>query len=183
MGKIFMKLTTGVIRQLINEELTNLLQESPQVQQVFTILDGSWDQGMLVASALDEQDRNTFMQLAGGYVVDKLKELQSDLDASHRRRKTGQYFKLKDVTSGDPQYQIEIQTYMYESFFQDDFDESFVKLRKEDGMFDVDLHIKPSSNFMDYLDMNRERYQEEGLDLEEVINMLRNAYTQGGTIK
>ena len=178
-----MKLTTDTIRQLIKEELTNLLQESPQVQQVFTILDGSWDQGMLIASALDEQDRNTFMQLAGGYVVDKLKELQGDLDASHRRRKTGQYFKLKDVTSGNPQYQIEMQTYMYESFLQDSFDKSFVKLRKEDGMFDVDLHIKPSSNFIDYLDFKRERYQEEGLDLEEVIDMLRNIYTQGGTIK
>jgi len=177
-----MKLTTGVIRQLINEELTNLLQESPQVQQVLTILDGSWDQGMLVASALDEQDKHTFMQLASGYVVDKLKELQKEIDGRLRKRSDGRYFKFKDVTSGNPLYQMELQVYMYESYFQDNYDESFVRLRKEDGMIDIDLHNKPTDDQGHYLFYQPKRHQEEGLDLDEALQKIKLVYTQGGTI-
>ena len=179
-----MRLTTGVIRQLINEELTKLLQESPQVQQVFTLLDGSWDQGMLVADVLSGQDRSTFMQLAAGYVVDKLKDLQKEIDVGHRRRKTGQYFKVKDITSGDPDYQIEFRIFFFDPYFGDEFDESFLRLRKDDGMIDVDLHIKPSTDPMDYFyTMKPERHLEEGLNLEEALEKIKLNYTQGGAIK
>ena len=179
-----MKLTTDAIRQLIKEELTNILQESPQVQQVFTILDGSWDQGMLVASALSEQDRHTFMQLVAGYVVDKLKELEKEIDMGHRRRKTGQYFKFKDITSGSPDYQIELRIFLFDPYFGDEFDESFLKLRKDDGMIDVDLHIKPSTDPMDYFyTMKPERHLEEGLNIEEALEKIKLVYTQGGAIK
>ena len=178
-----MKLTTGMIRQLINEELTNLLQESPQVQQVFAILDGSWDQGMLVASALDEQDRRTFMQLVTGYVVDKLKDLEKEIESGYRKRKTGQYFKFKDITSGSPDYRNEFRIFLFDPYFGDKFDESFLKLRKEDGMLDIDLHIKPSTDPMDYFyTMKPERHQEEGLSLEEALEKIKLVYTEGGTI-
>jgi hypothetical protein len=181
-----MKLTTEQIRQLIKEELQKIHEEDeesllPKLISTMKI-PGRWRQSMELRSALDKQEQEEFMKAAAKYTMDKIGELRNDLDASHRRRSTGQYFKFSDITH-DAIYQIQIQTYMYESFFQDTFDESFVYLHKGTGLFDIDLHIKPSSDFMDYINPSHERYQQEGLDLEEVIDMLRNIYTQGGTIQ
>lgn len=178
-----MKLTTEQIRKLIKEELQKIREEESLLPKLISIMKapGRWKQSMELRSALDKQELEEFMKAAAKHTMDKISELRNDLDASHRRRSTGQYFKFSDITH-DAIYQIQIQTYMYESFFQDTFDESFVYLRKEDGMFEVDLHIKPSSDFMDYINPSHERYQQEGLDLEEVIDILRNIYTQGGTI-
>lgn len=182
-----MKLTTQQIKQIIKEELTNILQESLQAQKVFALLgglDGGWMQGMLIADSLPEQDKQTFMQLVAGFVVDKLKELQKEIDDGHRNRKTGQYFKLQDITSGSSKYQIEFRIFFYDPYFGDEFDESFLRLNREDGMLDIDLHIKPSTDPMDYFyTVKPERYKEEGLELAEALEKIKLAYTQGGAIQ
>ena len=178
-----MKLTVDMVRRLIKEELQKIHEEDDEItpEKVFAILDSSWGQGMLVATALEEQDKLKLMEMAGDYAMNKIQDLEKMLNANHRRRKTGIHFKTKDVTSDDPKYQKQIQVNLYESFFQDDYDKSYIKLRKEDGMFDIDLCRDPSLKFPDYMDFNIERYQEEDLDLDQVIEKVIMVYTYGGS--
>jgi len=164
--------------------MASLVNESITPQKVFKVLGISWDQGMLLSASLDGQDRHAFMQLVADYVLDKLKDLEKEIDAGHRRRKTGQYFKFKDITSGDPRYQAEFRIFLFDPYFGDEFDESFLRLRKEDGMLDIDLYIKPSTDPMDYFyTMKPERYQEEWLELEDALKKIKLVYTQGGVLK
>ena len=142
---------------------------------------GGWKQSMDLREALDKQELEQFMKAAAKHAMDRIGELKNDLDAAFTNKRRGETFKFSEITH-DFIYQIQIQTYLEEYQFQDTFDESFVYLHKGTGLFDIDLHVKPSEDFMDYLNPSRERYQQEGLDLDEVIDMLRNIYTQGGTI-
>ena len=133
----------------------------------------------------------TFQTLDNNPVFDKIipkkfKNIKSITELSQsdfaKIKKDITDFKFKDVTSGNPLYKMELQVYMYESYFQDNYDESFVRLRKEDGMIDIDLHNKPTDDQGHYLFYQPKRHQEEGLDLDEALQKIKLVYTEGGTI-
>jgi hypothetical protein len=178
-----MKLTFDVIRQLIKEELQKIHEEESLLPKLISVMKtpGGWKQSMELREALDEQEQKEFMKAAAQHTMDRIGELKNDLDAAFTNKRRGETFKFSDITH-DFIYQIQIQTYLEEFQFQDTFDESFVYLHKGTGLFDINLHTKPSKDLMDYLSPSRERYQQKGLDLEEVIDILRTVYTQGGTI-
>lgn len=174
-----MKLTFDTIRQLVMEELANVVNENTMAQKVFAILDGSWEQGMLLASGLEEEDRSEFMKMVSKYVENKLKEAAKKAKQSTHLKRKEEDLRVKMNTATDPRYQAEFELSLYNPYEQDYFDKTLVRLRKEDGMFDVDFHNKPTDDQSHYLFNMPKRELQTDLGLEDVLKKINLLYTQG----
>jgi hypothetical protein len=163
------KLTTKQIRQIIVEELRNVIHESMDMEFAKDLLKSDWAQGMDLAASLEGDERQMLMMAALQAFKESLLELDKEMDYFFKRMRRGYMFK---VTFDGNKATVS----KYDAYFQDRFDESHATLN-DDGSIDLDLYMKPNQSFIERLKPQK-RYQQSVNDLGEAIDLIKELYKE-----
>ena len=164
-----MKLTTKQIRQMIAEELRNVIHESMDMEFAKDLLKSDWAQGMDLAASLEGDERQMLMMAALQAFKESMLELDKEMDYFFKRMRRGYMFK---VTFDGNKATVS----KYDAYFQERHDMSYATLN-EDGSIDLDLYMKPNQSFIERLKFQK-RYQQSVNDLADAVELIEELYKE-----